>query len=611
MFDKYWRLISLKAEVAAGLFFVGGFLLFGFALWLGLHSVPFNGHFKGGASLVLPPGETMVVKEVGFFYAPNWLLTGLVLLPLALLYLFRTRAAIEPLITKLVQRKMLVRINGGPADEAEVMALWRRHSSWWSIVATCVFFAAIAFTIIADFIPVVWNWNMSRPETVSAFISGQGMTLGHPTYEFDWSVASTFAGSTIPGWVNVTFGAFAYLIIPVLGSGTMFAAMIWLFSTHGVFNANSLAAEGYKLLPDMTGDDERCGFELFEEFFDNLVRATFAIALIVVAMHLQNVYLRAPGEGNIIQMVFGDKPRLVGNALMDGDLTEVLKLLSLTSFGDSLGSSAAEFSPQTYVAVVVLLMLAVILFGMVWGWLRSSAIRGQNEMIAALTDERYRRQREKIEDMKVWPIGWAGINIIIAAVVIVAGSMIWTNFLYLVACLIIAASITRVIGFAKDSIVNELRRKQRRRRRADEPEGSGVVLPPVVVSDPDAPTITGDDDSYVETRTRSVGGVAQPCKMLIPGLALIEGHIETVPFGRRRSLTELREDMARQFSADMTCPVTVQRLIKVIATNAVADFEAGRQAVPFWRVVDPDKPASAKLAGGQAFIRQRLAEEQR
>jgi hypothetical protein len=611
MFDKYWRLIALKAEVAAGTIFVGGFLLFGFALYLGLHSVQFDGTFKGGGRLFVPPGaEAPLVKEVGFFFAPNWLLTGLILLPLALLYLFRTRAAIEPLISKLVQRGMLVRMDGSRADESAVMALWQRHSSWWSNVATGVFAAVVAFTIIADFIPVVLNWNLASADSVSAFITENQIGLGHPTYEFDWSVASTFAGTTVPGWVNAAFDFFAYLFIPIIGSATMFSAMIWLFSTHGVFNANSLAADGYKLLPDVNGTDDRCGFELFEEFFDNLVRATFVTALIVVCMHLQNIYLRAPHYANIIDMLFGDDLQNLATNLARGDFSAIVQNgLGLENSWRTLSSSAREFSPQTYVAVVALLMLAVILFGMVWGWLRSSALRGQDELIAALSDDRYRDLRERLEDMKVWPIGWAGINIVITSVVIVAGCMIWTNFLYLVFAYLVAAAVSRMLSFIKSAVSDGLRRDQRRRRRRAELPESGIVLPamPAVAPVQDAPI--SDDDSYVAKRPRKAGGVADEQDMLFPSAALVAAHIEAVPPGRTKSLADLRDDMARQYKADSTCPVTTQRMVKIIAAKAVDDHGAGRKAVPFWRVVDPDKPSGARLPGGREYIVARRRDE--
>ncbi len=603
MFDKYWRLVAQKAEVAAGAIFVSGFLLFGFALFLNLHSVQFDGRFKEGTLYGLGPEGLAVTKEVGFFFAPNWLLTGLILLPLALLYLFRTRAAIEPLISKLVQRGMLVHLDGTRARETEVMALWMRHSRWWSNVATGIFIAAIAFTVVADFIPVVLNWNLADPATLASFLNEQKVTLAHPTYEFDWSVASTFADATIPGWANALFAFFAYLFIPLIGSATMFAAMVWLFATHGVFNANSLAAEGYKLLPDLAGSDERCGFELFEEFFDNLVRATFVTALIVVGMHLQNVYLRAPEFASITDMVFGDDLTTLMENIITGNFAEILSGgLGLRDAGRTLGASASEFSPQTYVAVVALLMLAVILFGMVWGWLRTSAMRGQDELILALADERYREQRERLEDMKVWPIGWAGINIVITSVVIVAGSMVWTNFLYLVIAYLVAAAVARMVSFVKSAVVDGMRRNQRRRREVVSSRGGGVVLPP---------TLPDNGSSIVETRMRDTASGQVEQKLLIPSAELLKAQIEAVPLGSTRDLGHIRDDMARLYNADAACPVTTQRLLKAIATQAVADHQAGRVAIPFWRVVDPDKAGTDRLAGGKSFVKARLAQERR
>jgi hypothetical protein len=42
----------------------------------------------------------------------------------------------------------------------------------------------------------------------------------------------------------------------------------------------------------------------------------------------------------------------------------------------------------------------------------------------------------------------------------------------------------------------------------------------------------------------------------------------------------------------------------------VVDHAEGKAAVPFWRVVDPDKPNSRKLPGGRDFIVARRKEEE-
>ena len=117
------------------------------------------------------------------------------------------------------------------------------------------------------------------------------------------------------------------------------------------------------------------------------------------------------------------------------------------------------------------------------------------------------------------------------------------------------------------------------------------------------------DDSYIKNRPHSVDGVMVDQTMLMPSAELVARHVHAVPPGQIRSLAELREAMATEKGAEATCPVTTQRMIKIVAAKAFVDHAAGRQAAPFWRVVDPDRPNSRKLPGGRDFILARLEEE--
>lgn len=117
------------------------------------------------------------------------------------------------------------------------------------------------------------------------------------------------------------------------------------------------------------------------------------------------------------------------------------------------------------------------------------------------------------------------------------------------------------------------------------------------------------DETYIKIRPHRVNGAMVDQSMLMPSAAAVAAEMEAVPAGATASLAELRERLARAHGAEATCPVTTQRMIKVVAARSVADHEAGRKAVPFWRVVDPDRPSSARLPGGSAFIKARRAEE--
>lgn len=117
------------------------------------------------------------------------------------------------------------------------------------------------------------------------------------------------------------------------------------------------------------------------------------------------------------------------------------------------------------------------------------------------------------------------------------------------------------------------------------------------------------DDSYIRNRPHRVGGVMVDQAMLMPGEALVAAHVLAVPAGETRTLAELRAAMAAEKGAEATCPVTMQRMIKIVAAKSVADHGDGKKAVPFWRVVDPDSANGKRLPGGSDFIRTRRREE--
>ena len=118
-----------------------------------------------------------------------------------------------------------------------------------------------------------------------------------------------------------------------------------------------------------------------------------------------------------------------------------------------------------------------------------------------------------------------------------------------------------------------------------------------------------NDQSTIKSRPHRVGGVMVDQTMLMPSAELVAAHMLAVPAGETRSLAELRAAMAAEKGAEATCPVTTQRMIKIVAAKSVADHAAGKKAVPFWRVVDPDRPNSKALPGGRDFIVARRREE--
>ena len=126
-----------------------------------------------------------------------------------------------------------------------------------------------------------------------------------------------------------------------------------------------------------------------------------------------------------------------------------------------------------------------------------------------------------------------------------------------------------------------------------------VIVP--FVSSPE-----GQELPFIANELHSVKGERVPQRM---SQTLLAAAIADLPRGGG-TLSAVRRSMAVRYGAEVTCPVTTQRLLRDIAAGAVKAWESGDHAVtPFWRVVDPETPTARLMAGGTAFVRARRAEE--
>jgi alkylated DNA nucleotide flippase Atl1 len=98
--------------------------------------------------------------------------------------------------------------------------------------------------------------------------------------------------------------------------------------------------------------------------------------------------------------------------------------------------------------------------------------------------------------------------------------------------------------------------------------------------------------------------------MLIPTPKLVDALIRTIPKGKVATVSELRRKLARDFKADVACPLTTGIFVRIAAEAAEEDREQGRKRItPYWRVVKDDGTFNPKLPGGVALQIQRLRAE--
>ena len=423
--DSVWSAASREAELVAVVLFILGLSLLGLSFALGLHTVTFDGHLIGNVEILGPAGTSIVAKQVGYAWAPNWGLTGMFFMPLAVYHILLARGTIEPLIERLVDRRMLVTIDFEPVDATKVKAEWRRDSTRWSAVISVVFILIFLFVLFLDFVPVVARWLLSDSGQVASLVSSGKVDIQHPDFEFDWSISAIFNGSEMGPLVNLFFSFLAYLVIPLFGSSFLFAIFIWFFSVCSFFSVSGLRRRNILLVPDLGSPDDRLGFENFERLFDHLVSAAIFTGAIAISMHLQNVYLRAPSQTDIISMVFGSALDDAWLAVREGDLGELLGILVSTR--EVLETET--LSLQTYASAIILFILSAIVFFSVWAWLRTTAKEGATAL--PLHRDLSPEDQERIMNIKIWPVGWISVNLLIATFVVVGLSMWYVNFISL------------------------------------------------------------------------------------------------------------------------------------------------------------------------------------
>lgn len=101
-------------------------------------------------------------------------------------------------------------------------------------------------------------------------------------------------------------------------------------------------------------------------------------------------------------------------------------------------------------------------------------------------------------------------------------------------------------------------------------------------------------------------------KMLIATPKILDQYVRQIPRGKSVSLVTMRKDLAREYRADNTCPLTTGIFLRIVSEAAHEQLERGvatGRVAPFWRVVDEKSPLNKKLSFGSDFVAQQRAKE--
>jgi hypothetical protein len=121
-----------------------------------------------------------------------------------------------------------------------------------------------------------------------------------------------------------------------------------------------------------------------------------------------------------------------------------------------------------------------------------------------------------------------------------------------------------------------------------------------------------DAQYKIEKTDKAFADIPKNSRMLVATPKIVEAYIKNIPECTCTTLQQMRKDLASQYNADFTCPITSGIFLRIVAENAFEEYQKGKpltSIAPFWRIIDLQSPAAKKLTFGTDFLmEQRLLE---
>jgi hypothetical protein len=104
---------------------------------------------------------------------------------------------------------------------------------------------------------------------------------------------------------------------------------------------------------------------------------------------------------------------------------------------------------------------------------------------------------------------------------------------------------------------------------------------------------------------REYAGVPAGGDLFVPTPLIVEAYIRKIPKGVSVTPQTLRKDLASEYKAEGTCPLTTGIFLRIVAEASFEQYQEGKpikDITPFWRVIDANSPTAKKLTFGTEFL---------
>jgi hypothetical protein len=116
----------------------------------------------------------------------------------------------------------------------------------------------------------------------------------------------------------------------------------------------------------------------------------------------------------------------------------------------------------------------------------------------------------------------------------------------------------------------------------------------------------------VEVLEKAFADIEVGEKMLIPTPQIVDAYIRNIPKGTATSMAQMRKDLAAEYHAHKTCPLTSGIFLRIVAEAAHEELAQGKpisKITPYWRIIDEKSNAAKKLSAGVEFLKEQRRKE--
>lgn len=119
-------------------------------------------------------------------------------------------------------------------------------------------------------------------------------------------------------------------------------------------------------------------------------------------------------------------------------------------------------------------------------------------------------------------------------------------------------------------------------------------------------------EAEIEIMKKAFADVEAGEKLLIPTPKIIDAYVRQIPKGKETTMAQMRKDLAAEYHAHKTCPLTSGIFLRIIAEAAHEELERGKpisKIAPFWRIMDEKTTTAKKLSFGTDFLKEQRKKE--